>query len=644
MWVTTLMKILVSVACFFLFSVAMGAVADTGLLEVYGRLPSVENVALSPDGMRIAYVKNDDEERTLYILSLAAKESLCGLKVGRVKLRDIIWADNDNVLFVTSATTIPTGLRGAVSEFFMLVNYNINTGKMYDPVKANRDDTILNTIIDWPMIRNINDQTIVYVESIHIEGRTLPALFKLNLTTGISRTVERGSSISGGWLVDKNGIIVASQTYDENKRRWGLQVRKDGDMVEIASGETEIEYPTIEGFSPSGDEVWVSTIENNDPAWKSISLKTGIMGKSIQEVEGFRSLMTDPYTNRVVGGYTIDGDFVFFDKDRQAAWQDLKNYFVGEYVDFISASSDYQKMVILVDGPQHGYAYLLYDLTTHKLQMVGNVYEGLAQIAEVREIEYTAGDGLKIPAYLTLPPGREIKDLPLVVLPHGGPATYDTGRFDWWAQALASQGYAVLQPNYRGSALRWEYMSAGFGEWGKKMQTDLSDGVRHLVKEGIVDASRVCIVGASYGGYAALAGATLDTGIYRCAVSVAGISDLRMYLKWVAKKKLRGDSVEIRYWDRYYGASSPDDPVLKTLSPIEYADEVTIPILLVHGRKDTVVPFEQSKLMAKALKSASKIYELVTLKNEDHWLSRSDTRLEMLEAIINFLRDHNPPN
>jgi len=641
---TRLMKVFISSAWFFLLSLAMCAVADEVPLEVYGRLPYLENVALSPDGTRIAYVRNDDEERSLFILSLADGESLSGLKVGRVKLRDIIWADNDNVLFVTSATTIPTGLRGAVSEFFMLVNYNIGTGKMYDPVKANRDDTILNTIIGWPMIRRINGQTIVYVESIHIESRTLPALFKMNITTGITRTVERGSSISGGWLVDENGVIVASHTYDDNKRRWGLQIRKDGDLVEIASGEAEIEYPTIEGFSPSGDEVWVSTVENNDPAWKSISLKTGIMGESIQDVKGFRSLMTDPYTNCVVGGYPIDGDFVFFDKDRQAVWEDLKNYFAGEHVGFISASSDYQKMVILVDGPQHGYAYLLYDLATHKLQTVGQVYKDLTQIAEVRAIEYTAGDGLKIPAYLTLPPGREIKDLPLVVLPHGGPAAYDTGRFDWWAQALASQGYAVLQPNYRGSSLNWNFMSAGFGEWGRKMQTDLSDGVRHLVKEGIVDSNRVCIVGASYGGYAALAGATLDAGIYRCAVSVAGISDLRVYLKWIAKKKMRGDSAEIRYWDRYYGASSPDDPILKNLSPVEYAGDVAIPILLVHGRSDTVVPYEQSRLMAKALKSAAKSFELVTLKNEDHWLSRSDTRLQMLEAIINFLREYNPPN
>jgi dipeptidyl aminopeptidase/acylaminoacyl peptidase len=124
---------------------------------------------------------------------------------------------------------------------------------------------------------------------------------------------------------------------------------------------------------------------------------------------------------------------------------------------------------------------------------------------------------MQIPAYLTLPPGRDPKDLPLIVLPHGGPATRDTADFDWWSQALADQGYAVLRPNYRGSDVNRRSLVAGFSEWGRKMQTDLSDGVRYLAKEGIIDPRRVCIVGASYGGYAALAGVTLDPGVYQCA-------------------------------------------------------------------------------------------------------------------------------
>jgi dipeptidyl aminopeptidase/acylaminoacyl peptidase len=178
--------------------------------------------------------------------------------------------------------------------------------------------------------------------------------------------------------------------------------------------------------------------------------------------------------------------------------------------------------VVRVDGQRFGYQYQLVNFDTHKAVPIGDVYAGLTEPLEVRRINYAAADGMQIPAYLTLPRGREPKNLPLIVLPHGGPAARDTADFDWWSQALADQGYAVLRPNYRGSVLGERFLAAGFGEWGRKMQTDLSDGVRFLAKEGIADPSRVCIVGASCGGYAALAGVTLDPGVYRCAVSEPG--------------------------------------------------------------------------------------------------------------------------
>jgi dipeptidyl aminopeptidase/acylaminoacyl peptidase len=179
---------------------------------------------------------------------------------------------------------------------------------------------------------------------------------------------------------------------------------------------------------------------------------------------------------------------------------------------------------------------------------------------------------------------------------------------------------------------------------GSLSPLDSVNGVRQLVKDGTVDANRVAIVGGGYGGYAALAGATLDTGVYRCAVSLAGISDLSKYLKWVREGRRREDNITKRYWDRYYGASGPDDPVLKTISPLEHVNNVTVPILLIHGKDDTVVPYEQSDMMADALKHAGKTFELVKLKGEDHWLSKSETRLQMLEATVKFLKTYNPPD
>jgi dipeptidyl aminopeptidase/acylaminoacyl peptidase len=185
-------------------------------------------------------------------------------------------------------------------------------------------------------------------------------------------------------------------------------------------------------------------------------------------------------------------------------------------------------------------------------------------------------------------------------------------------------------------------MSSGFGEWGRKMQTDLSDGVRYLVNQGVVDPARVCIVGASYGGYAALAGVTLNPGVYRCAVSVAGISDLKRMLEW-EQEKYNYHGVAVRYWDRFLGVSGPKDLQLDSISPIKHIDVVTVPVLLIHGRDDTLVPFEQSTVIFDALRKAKKNTDLVPLKNEDHWLSRSETRLQMLTISVAFLRANNPP-
>jgi dipeptidyl aminopeptidase/acylaminoacyl peptidase len=316
--------------------------------------------------------------------------------------------------------------------------------------------------------------------------------------------------------------------------------------------------------------------------------------------------------------------------------------FDGDSVQYLSASSDHSKILVRIEGPKHGYRYELIDLDKAAAVPIGKVYAGIDSPLEVRRITYTAADGLKIPAYLTLPRDRAPQNLPLVVLPHGGPAEQDTADFDWWSQALAEQGYAVLRPNFRGSTVNESFLEAGYGQWGRKMQTDLSDGVRYLAKEGIADPARVCIVGASYGGYAALAGVTIDPGVYRCAVSIAGISDLSRMLNWEG----RGGSdnrFDTRYYGRWWGASGALDPSLDAISPIKHLAAVKVPVLFIHGRDDTVVPYEQSQIMFDALKKNGADVDFVTLKQEDHWLSRGETRLQMLETSIAFLRAHNPP-
>ena len=224
--------------------------------------------------------------------------------------------------------------------------------------------------------------------------------------------------------------------------------------------------------------------------------------------------------------------------------------------------------------------------------------------------------------------------------PHGGPGARDYPGFGWWPQAYASRGYAVFQPNFRGSTGYGEaFRAAGDGQWGRKMQTDISDGVAELAHEGVVDPKRACIVGGSYGGYAALAGVTVQHGLYRCAVSFAGISDIG---------KMYGD-------DTRESADSPDlTHALKlqlgdrsgwrAVSPARLADKADAPILLIHGKDDTVVPISQSDAMEKALLAAGKPVERLTLPGGDHWLLGEDARVAMLKSSVAFVEKYNPPD
>ena len=197
-------------------------------------------------------------------------------------------------------------------------------------------------------------------------------------------------------------------------------------------------------------------------------------------------------------------------------------------VRYVDGSGDRRKLVVLVDSPTEGPAFALVDIDARRASWISPQYTlAPADIGEKRPLHFKAADGLDLSGYLTLPLGRPPTGLPLVVLVHGGPVSRDGPGFDWWAQAIASRGYAVLQVNYRGSGgLGAKLNAAGFGEWGRKMQTDLSDGVRYLAAQGIIDAKRVCIAGHDYGGNAALAGMAFDHGVYRRAAAVSGAFDL----------------------------------------------------------------------------------------------------------------------
>lgn len=619
---------------------AMAAPALAAPLEVYGRLPLIEAAELSPDGTMIAFIVTDGEKRFVLIRRIGEEKPVARVEAADRKVRDITWAGARWLIVSTSRTAEVEGLIAPRREYLFATVYDLETGKSWALMKDALSS--MNTILGPPQIRMIDGDLHAIVEARYFADRMgRRALFRIRLRDGANTLHERGSLHASDWIVAGDGRGAAFSEYDERNERWRLNLR-DGDgwkTVRELSG--SIDWPDLLGLGRDGRSILLgSTDGEGREQLEELTLDGSTIVPTEPHVE---ALIRDPETLALLGARSLVGDedrYTFFDPRDAAVWRAVQKAFPGDRVRLESWSDDRRRILVVADSPRDGPAYGMVDLDTKAAEWLGSAYAGLgeADVSEVRPVTFKAADGLDITGYLTLPDGRAAKGLPLVVLVHGGPASRDRPGFDWWSQALASRGYAVLRVNFRGSdGFGRDFLKAGYGQWRGKMQTDLADGVRHLAAQGIVDAGRVCIVGASYGGYAALAGAAYQPGVYRCAASVAGISDVGLMLKGSGK-------LSTRYWTRFMGVDESDAAGLAALSPAAAADRIAVPVLLVHGADDTVVPIEQSEVMAAALKKAGRPAELVRLEGEDHWLSRGATRLQMLKAVAGFLERNNPPD
>ncbi|KWV93497.1 peptidase S9 [Erythrobacter sp. YT30] len=463
-------------------------------------------------------------------------------------------------------------------------------------------------------------------------------LYRVNLETMATSKVGRvtRAGVYRDWLIDSDGSVSAILDVEVNTGNWQLLSNANG---EIASGNNPAGAIEIVGFNADGSGIILSERTSDDVFWSEVPLEGGSREPILDDLDIDRAYF-DPRSGRLIG-YLEGGESerVSFDNPvHQEIVQEIRNAFSGFRVRMVDWTSDLGNVIVRTSGNRDSGTF--YAVNLEKMSAKAIAYErmkiGPQEVGPISTFRYKAGDGLEMEGILTLPPHKEAKDLPVVVLPHGGPHSHDVAEFDWWAQAFASRGYAVLQPNFRGSTNDTvEFFMAGFGEWGKKMQTDKSDGLAALAEAGIVNKDRACIVGASYGGYAALAGVTLQQGIYRCAVSVNGVSD-------IGEKYgiIRGSSARTLQTAREERLGPREQ--WKEVSPLRFASQADAPIMLIHGANDTVVEYKHSSMMADKLKDAGKTFELVKLKGEDHWLSLSETRQQMLEKAVAFVQKHNP--
>nr|WP_243414977.1 alpha/beta fold hydrolase [Altererythrobacter segetis] len=627
--------------------------ADPPPLAAYGNLPDIETMALSNDGSRIAAVMTIKGERVVVLMS-DKLQTIRMMRLQDAKVRSLDWVGNDALVVEMSRTEIlgPEYIGSSKFEFWHAIVIPADAAK--DPILVfDKDPVMLNAIFGSAGTRKIDGRWLVYFAGVERErgarGYALtsgrPALFAIDPLTGHrNKIADRGSQGQGtGWLLSRDGKVAATFSIDILRGSW--QIDAPGGL-ELASGVATRGGAGLVALGKDGRSIIYRELDESEgrTKWKEVSLD----GRSGISQFAYEDEMSRLFTDRLNGeliGYLRMGRRErphFYDPAKQAVVEQIYKAFPNLNVRMVDWTPDFSRVLVRTDGNADSGTWYLVDMATMHAEAIGyeRVAIGPEWVGNISTVAYKAKDGLDLDGILSLPPGREPKNLPVVVLPHGGPHAYDDESFDWWAQAFASRGYAVFQPNFRGSTNRDEtFMRAGFGQWGKAMQTDISDGLEELARRGIVDRKRACIMGGSYGGYAALAGVTLQHGLYRCAVSVAGVSDVGDLFSSEKFDKGAAGFVRRSRLEEFGAKSGFDD-----ISPRHFANQADAPILLIHGRDDTVVPFNQSCAMADSLKDAGKRYQFEVLKGEDHWLSRSDTRQQMLEAAVAFVQKYNPPD
>ena len=628
------------------------ALAAPPPLEFYGRLPAVELMRLSPDGDKFAFVGVAGEDRKLYVATLAGK-ALIVSPVGQTKVEDAAWAGNDHLLVTTSSTADLRAEFEFKYELRSVVQIDVTNNKGFTVFKDQKE--IVPVVSGEFGAGSVQGRWYGYFAGITLQrsvGRDFTFdhgwadLYRVDLDTGHPELLMRGAPDLENWVVTPKGEVVATERYDQRSGKWLLQA---GGITGRALMErtSPIDAVGTAGLGRAPGTVLVVDNTGERSTVEEVSLADG----AVTPLTGGGVVVAyihDPTTGLLIGVITDDdaGAF-FFDPKLEAAYAEVRQTFPEFRVRLESFDRDFGRVIVRTTGGGDSGTFWIVDRASAKAQPIGQLYPAIKppDVGPTSVVEFAAADGLKMDGVLTLPPGRAARNLPLVVMPHGGPiGIADRPDFDPWAQAFASRGYAVFQPNYRGSEGRGvAFRQAGYGEWGRKMLSDIKDGVASLAAKGIVDPKRACIVGASYGGYAALAGVTLQHGLYRCAVSVSGPSDMGSFFDWEVRKHGLYTGAT-RYWRAATGADKGGEGVLKTISPAAHAAEADAPVLMIHGRDDTVVPIEQSREMQAALKRAGKPVELVEINGGDHWELHQDARMATFTDSVAFVIKNNPPD
>lgn len=622
---------IVATLVFSLIAGAAGAKTEKApLIPIRDFFKNPEQAAfqISPNGKYISFSKPWEKRMNLFVRENrpgASEKQLTFLKD-----RDLAyysWKGNKYLLYARDF---------GGDENFHVFAIDVTTGKEKD-------------LTPWPKLRadvvddleDVNDDEILL--SHNKRDPRVFDVFRYNLKTGTSKQVGQNNGKIVSWLTDhkgrlrvaiesdgvNNSILYRENESDKFKKIISTDFRESfspafftmDDKHLIALSNIGRDKDSVVEFDPATKKELRIIAQNPDNDMNAVSYSRK---RKVITAASFTSWKTQ---------------YVFLDPWSERLFGKIEAKLPGAEVRIVSATKDETKFIVRTFSDRSMGGFYLYDEPKDQLTELAQVGAHLPveQMAEMKPIEYKSRDGLTIHGYLTLPKGAEAKKLPVVINPHGGPWARDNWRFNPEVQMLANRGFAVLQMNFRGSTgYGKNFWELSFKEWGRKMQDDVSDGVKWLIDQGIADKNRVCIYGGSYGGYATLAGMTFTPELYACGVDYVGVSNLFTFLNTIPP-----------YWkpmlDQLYamvGHPEKDKALLEGASPVFHVDKIKSPLLIVQGAKDPRVNKNEADQMVAALKKRGVEVPYLVKEDEGHGFHNEENRFEFYETMVAFLEKH----
>lgn len=628
---------------------AYSSAADIPVKDFF-KNPSYTNLQISPNGKYLALLSPINDRRNIVIMERDEKKGLVNPKaltgLSDQDVAGFFWANNKDIVFTMDADG---------NEAFSLFKVSVEKKPRISQLVSStvgasgiRSASVVHTLPDDPehILVQFNDRRV-----------TAPDLYMLPLDSEWStnrrknpkmRIVAKNPGDVQSWILDHDGEVRGAFSIKGLTGTFHYKGKGEEEFKVLREFDVHDENITPLAFDYDNKTMFVaSNIGRDRNAIYKFDPESNKLGELIFEhdVVDVTNLMMSRHQQKVLGvSYVYEyPETVYFDAATEAMMKGLKQAFPGKQVNLTSTTRDESLSIVSVADDNDPGKYYLYDRKNNKLTFLLERMPWLKaeMLSEMKPFKFKSRDGLDIYGYVTIPKDSKGESLPLIVNPHGGPfGVRDNWGFNPEHQFFASRGYATVQVNYRGSGgYGRKFEQAGYGgKWGAEMQNDLTDAVKHLIKEGVADPERVCIYGASYGGYATMAGLTFTPDLYKCGINYVGVTDVGLLFESMPKHwEPQKEVMKVRIGD-------PDDEeLMKRMSPLAHVDKIKAPLMIVHGKKDPRVVEEHANALRDALEDRGielSDDEWIMKVNEGHGFRKEENRIELYTKMEKFLKKH----